>query len=169
LRTWAQTQDLALATVLAAEPDLALRALAIEREGTANPRKDLHKWADFRPAYGYFFPQLYSVVTDPADPRFGGLPVELVRGLASGFADEYQPPGPDGEWFTQIRDLALRLGFAPNQKDYKQNPGAYRGSIRDASQVIRVLLTGTTRSPDLASIAATLGADEVLRRARAVS
>jgi glutamyl-tRNA synthetase len=51
---------------------------------------------------------------------------------------------------------------------YKQDPAAYPGSIREASQIIRVLLTGTPRSPDLAAVAAALGADEVLRRVRAV-
>jgi glutamyl-tRNA synthetase len=168
LRAWAQVNDAELAQVLDAEPDLALRALAIEREGTDHPRKDLRKWADFRSGYGYFFPQLHSLVTDPADARFGGLRPGLVQELAAGFADGYRPPEPDGEWFGQIRDLAARLGFAPSQKVFKQDPAAYPGSISDASQVIRVLLTGTRRSPDLGATAAALGHDEVLRRVRAV-
>jgi glutamyl-tRNA synthetase len=168
LAAWAQPNDAELAQVLDAEPDLALRALAIEREGTDHPRKDLRKWADFRTGYGYFFPQLHSLVTDPADARFGGLPPGLVRELAAGFADGYQPPEPGGEWFGQIRDLAARLGFAPSQKLFKQDPAAYPGSIKDASQAIRVLLTGTGRSPDLAAIAAVLGPNEVLRRVRGV-
>jgi glutamyl-tRNA synthetase len=168
LGSWASRHDAELAAVLAAEPRLALAALAIEREGVDNPRKDLRKWVDFRPAYGYFFPALFPVVADPADERFGGLDPDLVRELAAGFADGYQPPGTDTEWFAQIRDLSGRLGFAPSQKVYKQDPDAYRGSIRDASQVVRVLLTGTTRSPDLASVAGVLGPDEVLRRAHAV-
>ena len=92
----------------------------------------------------------------------------MVRSVAEGFASRYQPPAPDTEWFGQIRDLAAELGFAPNQKAYKKDPERYRGSIRDASQVIRVLLTGTTRSPDLAAVAGVLGADEVVRRVRAV-
>ena len=46
---------------------------------------------------------------------------------------------------------------------------AYPGSIADASRVIRVLLTGTPRSPDLAQVAAALGPDEVLRRVRALA
>jgi glutamyl-tRNA synthetase len=166
--TWAARYDPELAAVLAAEPELALRALAIEREGVANPRKDLRKWVDFRAVYGYFFPQLFDPVTDPADARFAGLDPDLVRAVARAFADGYQPPAPETDWFDQIRRLAADLGFAPSQKVYKQDPAAYRGSIREASQVIRVLLTGTPRSPDLAAVAAALGTDEVLRRIRAV-
>jgi glutamyl-tRNA synthetase len=166
--TWAQAYDPPLAEVLAAEPELALKALGIEREGVPNPRKDLRKWADFRAVYGYFFRQLFAPVTDAADGRFGGLGPELVRQVAAGFADGYQPPAPGSEWFGQIRELAARLGFAPSNKAYKQDPDAYPGSVREASQAVRVLLTGSTRSPDLAEVAGTLGPDEVLRRARAV-
>ena len=157
-----------LAAVLASERDLALRALAIEREGVSNPRKDLRKWADFGAVYGYFFPALFDLVTDPADARFADLDPALVRAVARAFADGYQPPADESDWFDQIRRLAADLGFAPSQKVYKADPAAYRGSIREASQVIRVLLTGTPRSPDLAAVAAALGTDEVLRRVRAV-
>jgi glutamyl-tRNA synthetase len=168
--TWARRYDPRLAEILEAERALALRALAVEREGVPNPRKDLRKWAGFRDVYGFFFPQIFEPVTDPADARFGGLDPDLVRGVADAFATGYQPPGPDTTtWFDQVRRLAADLGFAPSQKVYKQDPEAYGGSIADASQVIRVLLTGTRRSPDLAQAARALGTGEVLRRVRAVS
>jgi len=164
---WAYRFAPDLTMVLSAEHALALRALAIERDGAPNPRKDLRKWADFVPVYGYFFPGLFVPVTDPGDPRFGGLDPDLVRAVANAFAREYTPPGEDlSLWFGQVRQLAADLGFAPSQKVYKQDPAAYPGSITDASQVIRVLLTGTLKSPDLAKVAAALGTDEVLRRVR---
>jgi glutamyl-tRNA synthetase len=147
-----------------------LRALAIEREGVPNPRKDLRKWADFRPVYGYFFPQIFELVTDPADARLAGLNLDpgVVREVARAFAAAYQPPAAEIIWFDQIRQLAADLGFASSQKVYKQDPAAYKGSIREASQVIRILLTGTPRSPDLPLVADALGTEEVLRRVRAV-
>ena len=168
---WAARYDPGLAAVLAAEPELALRALAIEREGVPNLRKDLRKWADFRAVYGWVFSQLFELVTDPADARFGGLSPDLVSAVADAFAAGYQPPKPpwpDTEWFGQIRQLAADLGFAPSQKAYNQDPAAYQGSIREASQVIRVLLTGSQQSPNLPEVAAALGTDEVLRRIRAL-
>jgi glutamyl-tRNA synthetase len=87
-----------------------------------------------------------------------------VRAFAADFADGYQDLADRQEWFEQIRDLAAKHGFAPNGKLYKQAPQDYPGSIKEASQVIRVALTGSTQSPDLASVARVLGRDEVLRR-----
>jgi glutamyl-tRNA synthetase len=63
-----------------------------------------------------------------------------------------------------VRDVAEKFGFARNAKEYKQNPDGYPGSIREASQLIRVALTGATKSPDMFQIARTLGRDEVIRR-----
>ena len=167
--TWARRYDPDLVPILETERPLALRALAIERENTSNPRKDLRKWADFRAVYGYFFPELFELVTNPADARFGGLDPDLVRAVADAFSRNYTPPGPDLKtWFDQVRQLAADLGFAPSQKVFKRDPEPYPGSIAEASKIIRILLTGTDRSPDLAQVAGALGTEEVLRRIRAI-
>src|SRR5262245_60015489 len=162
MRTWAARYDAELAAVLDAEPELALAALAVERDGVENPRKDLRKWSDFRSAYGFFFAELFTLVS-PDDQQLG-LPGELVRAFAADFVASYQDLPDRQEWFEQIRDLAAKHGFAPNAKAFKQAPADYPGSIREASQLIRVALTGSTRSPDLASVARVLGRDEVIRR-----
>jgi glutamyl-tRNA synthetase len=166
---WADEYDKDLAATLRAEPGLALRALAVEREGVDNPRKDLRKWADFRGVYGFFFPALFELATDPADERFGGVAPEVVTALAQRFAAGYTEPAPDVAWFEQIRTVAAGLGFALKQKDYKKNPEAFPGSIADAAAIIRVLLTGSRNSPDLAAVCAALGRAEVLRRVTALA
>ena len=168
VKVWAAAHDAELVPVLDANPELALAALAVEREGVDNPRKDLRKWSDFRTAYGFFFPELFTPVTAD-DERIEGVDPALARAFAADFADSYQHLADGSEWFGQIRELAAKHGFAPNAKEYKKNPDAYPGSIREASQIIRVALTGSTRSPDLHAVATTLGEDEVLRRIRAVA
>jgi len=166
---WAATYDPELVTVLTSERDAALAALQVERgPEVANPRKDLRKWSDFRTAYGFFFPSLFPLVSDRSDERLGGLSPDLISAFAADFADGYADLEDGQEWFGQIRELAGKHGFAPNPKEYKKNPDAYPGSIKEAAQLIRVALTGSTRSPDLHSVARTLGRDEVLRRVRAL-
>jgi glutamyl-tRNA synthetase len=166
IRVWAATYDVELLAVLDAETDLALRALAVEREGVENPRKDLRKWSDFRAVYGFFFPELFKPLTGPGDERLAavGLPSEVVTTFATDLLQSYDHDAP--EWFDQIRELAAKHRFARNAKEFKKNPDDYVGSIREASQLVRVALTGSTRSPDLHAVALALGADEVQRRLR---
>lgn len=168
MATWAARYDAELAAVLDRDQDLALAALAVEREGVQNPRKDLRKWSDFRAAYGFFFADLFTLV-GPGDERLGGLPGDLVRAFATDFVQGYRDEADQQEWFGQIRDLAAKHGFAPSAKQYKQAPTDYPGSISAASQLIRVALTGSTKSPDLASVAQVLGQGEVLRRVAALT
>ncbi len=44
---WAAEFDPELHRVIESHPDLTLAALAVERDGVTNPRKDLRKWSDF--------------------------------------------------------------------------------------------------------------------------
>lgn len=165
---WAAEFDPELRHALAAEPGVALRALAIEREGVDNPRKDLRKWSDFRAVYGYFFDALFTPASDPHDERFGGIdPADITR-LCTGLLADYQSLEDSDAWFGQLRAAAEANGFASSVKEYKKDPGAYVGSIREASQIVRVLLTGSTRSPAMHLVAAVLGEDEVRRRIGAV-
>lgn len=166
---WAADYAPHLVEIITANRALAERAIDVERVGVENPRKDLTKWSDFEPVYGFFFPELFEPVSDPTDERYGGLDPELVRALAADFAAHYTFHEDQPTWFNQIRELAARHGFAPNPKTYKKDPDRYPGALRDAANVIRVAVTGATRSPDLHAVARALGDEEVLRRVRAVA
>jgi glutamyl-tRNA synthetase len=166
---WASERDPELVAVLNEHRSLAERAIDVERVGVDNPRKDLTRWSDFRPVYGFFFPPLFTPVTDADDERLGGLDPALVRKLAADFADHYAWSDDQPRWFGQIRELAARHGFAPNPKTYKRDPEAYPGMLKDAANVLRVAITGATRSPDLHAVCGALGDDEVLRRVRALA
>ncbi|MFC9692226.1 glutamate--tRNA ligase [Kribbella sp. NPDC056951] len=171
VRVWATQYDAELVPVLDAEPSLALRALAVERDGVENPRKDLRKWSDFRTAYAFFFPELFELVSGPTDERIAALGVapEVVTAFAQDLVASYEHRDDASEWFNQIRDLAAKHGFAANAKEYKKDPDAYPGSIREASQLVRVAITGATKSPDLHATTQALGAEETLRRLQALA
>jgi glutamyl-tRNA synthetase len=168
LRAWAHDYDPGLAEIVSANLPLARRIFANERKPGVLQRKDLAKWAEFREAYGLYFKELFALVTDPADPRFGPVKPEMVVKLAKDFADSYQHEQDKEKWFEQIRRLAGTHGFAPTAGAFKKDPGSFAGSISHVSNVIRIALTGLTQSPELFLVANNLGEEEVLRRVKGI-
>jgi glutamyl-tRNA synthetase len=168
LLTWAREHDPELATVLTGNLPLVHRIFANERNPSVQ-RKDLAKWNEFRAAYGLYFQELFSSVSDPSDSRFAPVEPDMVVKLAKGFADSYRHEDNKEAWFAQIRNLATSHGFASTAGQYKKNPENFAGSISHVSNAIRILLTGLTTSPDLFLVAQNLGEEEVLRRIRSLS
>jgi len=166
---WAENYDRELADILRADATVTQSILAMERESGAIQRKDIAKWSDFRNVYGLYFSSLFTLVKDPTDPRFSPLDAATVRSLARGFADSYQHLSDQKAWFEQIRALAASHAFAPSAGEFKKAREKFAGSISDVSNVIRVALTGQTRSPELFKVAQIIGRDEVLRRVNALA
>lgn len=169
LTTWAQQYDPQLIEILSFDPVFTRQILAAQREPGVMQRKDLAKWSDFRSAYGLYFPGLFTLMTDPADPRFHPVEATTVRSLAKSFANSYQHSTDKTTWFEQIRTLASSHGFASTPAEFKAAPQDFAGSISHVSNVIRVALTGLTHSPELFVVAQNIGREEVLRRARALT
>jgi glutamyl-tRNA synthetase len=68
-----------------------------------------------------------------------------------------------------MRELASKLGFAAEMKEYKANPGAYHGGIADVSMVIRLAMTKRTTTPDLYEIMKVIGSNRVQARLKGAS
>lgn len=67
-------------------------------------------------------------------------------------------------WFVNIKKLSDEVGFASDMKIYKENPSAYRWSVADISNIIRVALTGKDMTPDLYQIMKLLGKEKIKKR-----
>jgi len=169
LIAWAKDYDPELHGILSMNLPIARRILANERQPGVLQRKDLAKWSEFRGTYGLYFQELFPLVTDPADARFAPVEPDMVVKLAKDFADSYQHEEDKETWFEQIRRLAGAHGFAPTAGQFKKDPGRFAGSISHVSNVIRILLTGLTQSPELFLVAHNLGEEELLRRVRALT
>lgn len=165
---WANEFDAPLAAAIAAQPERAMGAIGIGRGDPERVRKDLGHWSQFRGAFGFLLDDVFEPVTDAADERFGGVDAEVVRAAAGDLAEAYRPEADPAAWFEQVKELAGRHRFALNKAQLKEDPDAYVGLLKDIAQVVRVLLTGSTRSPELDVVAGILGPDEVSRRLRAV-
>jgi glutamyl-tRNA synthetase len=161
---WAEVYDEKLADVLNDDQAAVCDALSIEEFEPGHARKDLSKWGEFREKYEFLLPALFTLVTNPSDDRFAPVSGKLVCEMANSVLQNYEHAGDAESWFSQIRSAAIGLGFSATAGEFRRNPEKFHGPLKDAANVIRVLLTGRTRSPDLYQASRILGQPEVLRR-----
>ncbi len=80
------------------------------------------------------------------------------------FLATYSYPDDAQTWFAKVKEVAAKNGFAAEMKEYKSNPEAYRGSVADVAEVLRIAVTGKANTPDLWTIMQILGDGEVRAR-----
>ena len=102
------------------------------------------------------------------DERFAPTVPEVVRALLADYLDTYDHAADRDAWFAGVRAAAGRHGFAQTTGDYKRNPEAFTGSIGEASNVLRIALTGARQSPDLYVVCQAIGEDAVRARIAAL-
>ena len=156
---WAKAYDEELYKLLTADEAFAKGIFSIDR-GTAKPRKDIAKWDEIKDYVSYFFNDIYT-------PDFT-LPENISKADAAAILEAYlkvfDANDDKDTWFGKIKELCEPLGFTPNVKEYKKNPDAFKGHVGDVSTVIRIAITSRRNTPDLCSIIALLGNNEVKSR-----
>ena len=91
--------------------------------------------------------------------------IEDVKEIVNEYFNNYYDENDDHDtWFEKMKELSEKLGYTTNLKDYKENPGNYKGSITDVATVIRVAITTKSQTPDLYEILHVLGKEEVVKR-----
>ncbi len=161
---WATDYHPILAERLKNNRDYVIRILDIERNIGKKSRKDLAKWEDVEPELTYFFDDLFT--TTPADKKalLAPLSDSDVRQIADDFAAVYNPTEDKDTWFAHIKTIAEKHGFATDMKAFKADPTAFKGNVSDVAKILRVLITGRDKTPDLFEIMRILGTDKVRER-----
>lgn len=153
---WAERHDESLKEILN-NKEYALRVLGIER-GNQKPRKDIAKWSDVKENIIYMF-------EEPTEFDYDKVSDEDVKNILTEYAKVYDENDDKDTWFSKIKDVAEKCGFAKEVKEYKADPDKYpKGHVGDVSSVIRVAITGRRNTPDLYEILRVLGKDEVMKR-----
>ena len=158
LFAWARDYDKELYALLA-DRDYALSILSIGR-GVAKPRKDIAVWSEMKHYMAFFYDELFV----PADDYPSSMSKEDIAAVLAKYPALYDPADEQSVWFDKIRALAAELGYAAETREYKKNPGAYKGHVGDISAVLRMAVTGRTMSPDMHLVMRVLGSTRVLAR-----
>ena len=107
---------------------------------------------------------MFDELFDGKYDEIANISKEDIISLVTDYEAMYDEDADNSSWFDTLKDLAEKNGFAREVKEYKANPENYRGHVGDVSNVIRVAVTGRTKSPDLYSIMKTLGKERVMNR-----
>ena len=156
VNTWAKQYDSELSKMLENE-EYALKVFGIERENSKKPRKDLSKWAEVKESIRYMY-------EEPTNYDFDKITGEDAKKVIAEYIKVYDFNDDKQTWFDKIKDVAEKLGYAREVKEYKQNPEQWPGHVGDVSTVIRVVLTGRRNTPDMYEIMQVLGKEEVEKR-----
>ena len=156
---WAKEYDKELYDLLTRDKDYSVTMFGFDRNPD-KPRKDIGKWSEVKEAFSFMFDELFSGKYD----EIQNISKEDILSLITDYEAMYDENADSSEWFDTLKDLAEKNGFAREVKEYKANPEGYKGHVGDVSNVIRVAVTGRTKSPDLYSIMKTLGKERVMNR-----
>lgn len=161
---WAEKFDPELKEMLD-NKEYSLKVLGIER-GNAKPRKDIAKWSDVKNIIYYMYPEKFANNTEFEYQKISDE--NEIKKIVAEYVNNYFDINDDKQtWFNKMKDLAEKLGYAREVKEYKANPEMYKGHVGDISTVIRVTLTGRANTPDLYEIIEVLGEKEVKDRLNA--
>jgi len=156
---WAKKYDKELYGLLTRDKDFSVAMFNFDRNPD-KPRKDIGKWSEVRDAFSFMFDETF----DGKYAQVENVTKEDAKKILELYKDMYDEKADNTEWFETMKDLSEKVGFAREVKEYKKTPESYPGHVGDVSNIIRVAVTGRTKSPDLCSIMKLLGKEKVIER-----
>lgn len=160
---WAKTYDSRLAELIERNQKYFMSIMNIERE-KENPRKDYEKYSDIFDIVKFFYQDHYQELMEKELPFNAFIDKEVIKKVLLSFVDDLDLSLNESEWFDKLKLLGKKLGFAENNKIYKQNKELYLGHVGDVAEMLRITLTSSKQSPNLYYVLQILGKEEINRR-----
>ena len=156
---WSEKHDKEYYKLLEENKSDMIKFLSIEKDGP-RPRKDISKYSDVKEEFSYAIEELfkkenYSKLTSDKD-----YDIDLIEK----YLEVLDLKDTNEKWFEKVKEFAVNNGYASSPKEYKKVPDLYKGHVGDICEILRVIVTGRTNSPDLFSILKILGKDRIKQR-----
>lgn len=162
---WAKEHDPSFYELIKKDEGYMAKILNIEKN-RPNPRKDYGKYEDVEPLTRFFYDEKFQEIKAGKLPYNEKYDEKFIKEFLSMVSDRMLFGVEEAVWWDGVKNLAASYGFAVKNKEYKQNPEAFKGSLADAAELIRIALTGSRQSPNLHEIIEILGEGEVKERLR---
>ncbi|MDU2827708.1 MAG: glutamate--tRNA ligase family protein, partial [Clostridium perfringens] len=158
---WAKEYDKEMYDLVTSKEAMMKEVFNIDKEGP-KPRKDFAKWDEVREKIFYFFDELFDKETanDVELPKT--LELEEAKRIIEAYEKAYNFNTDKDTWFSDLKEVAVELGYATDRKKYKKNPEEYKGMVSDVAGAVRAALTHRANTPDLYTIMQIMG-EEVVR------
>lgn len=163
LLSWSEKFDEKLNQFLKKYQQISVKALNIERGGE-KARKDFSNYSQVYPIIGFFYPERYAEIVSNGYPFNEAIDSSVIKDVLLDFTKSNDYSLANDVWFSTVKELGARHGFAESNKIFKQAPDQYKGHVGDVAEMIRVALCGAKNSPNLYCVLQILGQDEVNRR-----
>lgn len=158
---WAKEFDTEMYDLVTKNEAIMKEVFNIDKEGP-KPRKDFAKWNDVREKIFYFFDELFDKDENIELPKT--LELEEAKRVIEAYEKAYNFNTDQETWFSELKALAVELGYATDRKKYKKNPEEYKGMVSDVAGAVRAALTHRANTPDLYTIMQIMGEEKVRER-----
>ena len=130
---WAKEFDKPLYEKLFKNQKYFVKVCNIDREGP-KPRKDIYCYGMIAEYFDYMVSPVEAKELDEVDS-------EKFDEFIKAYSQDFTLAPTKEEWFAGVKNVAEKLGYATDNKLYKQNPGAYKGNTAKACEMLRLALT----------------------------
>ena len=142
------------------DKDKLISFLNIERD-SKRPRKDIATYKDIKIESAYIFNDLFY---KDRNETYKDIDEKIDYDVINEYIEIYRDFNSEDDWYNQVKVLAEEMGYAPSVKMYKEDPTLYKGHIGDVCEMIRHLLTGRVKTPNLYQLLKIIGIDEFKNR-----
>ncbi len=162
LYDWAVENEPEKAKVWFADKEKMLEILRLYMGiGAKRRRKDFIYAKQVFELIGYFF----GMSDEKEEYKYD---TDTVKTILNEYLAIYDHNDDNSAWFNKLKVVADKLGFASDMKAYKADPDAFKGSISDIAEVVRIAVTGRANTPDLWTIIHIIGEEQMREHIRKV-
>ena len=101
------------------------------------PRKDFAKWSDVEEKIYYFFDELFYNESKETIEYPKNVDQEEAKRVITEYKKIFDITKDQNDWFSDLKEMAVEMGYAADRKSYKKDPEAFKGMVSDVAGIVR--------------------------------
>ena len=160
---WAKEFDTEMYEIITSNEQMSKEIFNIDKEGP-KPRKDFAKWNDVREKIFYFFDELFQSEQAEQIELPKNMDLTEAKRIIEAYSKAYNFNSDKETWFEELKAVGAELGYTANKKEFKANPGMFKGMAADTAAAVRGAITHRANTPELYTVMQIMGQEKVKNR-----